>query len=222
MRKHWLLLLLTLVGCRSERHVYINDWLEADIKKPPAGIMQLLGPNTTITSRGRTIVSEPSVYYFNFGDTVAIRDVGPRGVVMVTHDGHETDLPCPNGMSVVPERFSGIDCWAGGIVENFAFTRYTTTGTVLSVRKAPKVVSDCGARARMDYMGYDQQGEPVVGYECTVDGRRMCRAIILAEEPKQLAEMTATSPDVNCGYLLRTEHQVNGLTDVQRWTLTGD
>ncbi len=211
---------MLVAGCRSERHTNITDWLDADVKKPPPGMIQILGPSTVVRYRGREVLSTDAVYYLDFNQTVALRDDPGHRVIMIRYDGVKTDITCPFGASVAPERFPGIDCWIGLTADDFRLIRYAASGQVIRDTGAPAQVKECGA-VRIGYLGYDQRGEPVAGYECMADGKRVCRAVTLEDTPQQLGEMVAPTQDVDCGYLLRTETR-RGWTDVRRWSLVGD
>ncbi len=209
-------LLLCLGACRTEHSVYLNDSLEATVKKPPSGMIQLLGPDTTVRYRGRTIISAPRLYYLNFNDAVALRDDGHRGVIMVRRDGTETDLAC-SGTALAPDRFPGIDCWDGSTTDDFSYIRYSANGEVVKKAVAPDKLKACG-RVRMGYMAYDQRGEPIVQYECMVDGARFCRSATLDDPPQVLDEVEAPTSSVDCGYLLRNQGH-RPASDVQSWSL---
>lgn len=212
--------MLLVSGCRSERHTNITDWLDADIKTPPPGIFQFLHASTVVRYRGHEVMSTDAVYYLDFNQTVALRDDPGHRVIMVRYDGTQTDLACPNGASLAPERFPGIDCWAGYTTDDFRFIRYAASGQALEDRGAPAAAKECG-RVRIGYMGYDQRGVPVVGYECMAEGRRMCRASTVEDVPQALAEREATTKDVDCAFLIKSEG-FRGLSDVRRWSLVGD
>ncbi len=211
------MVLVVLAGCRDERTFLISDWLEARVKSPMSGIVSI-SQAVTIKSRGETIVDAQEVYYLELGQSIALRDDGQRRVIVVDHDGHRVDLPCPDGASVAPERFPGIDCWAGHTSDDFAFTRYTANGRVIAKLGVPEVVKACG-RVRAGYLGYDARGEPVIAYECLSEGVRMCRATTLGDAPTTMGEIPATTADVACGYLLRTQGRPLG--GVKDWSRVG-
>ena len=79
----------------------------------------------------------------------------------------------------------------------------------------PAAAAGCG-RSRVSYIGYEESGEPVVGDECMSDGHRVCRAASLAAPERVLDERRASTPDVDCVYLLRTEG-ARRYTDVRQW-----
>jgi hypothetical protein len=211
------MVLLVLVSCREERSFLLSDWLEARVKSPISGIISV-AQSVTVISRGETVVDAQEVYYLSFGESIALRDDGHWRVIIVDHDGNRVDLPCPGGASLAPDRFPGIDCWAGGTSDDFAVTRYAANGRVLAKWGAPDTVKQCG-RVRMGYSGYDPRGEPVVGYECMVDGVRLCRATTLGDAPVPMGEIPASTPSVDCGYLVRTQGRPLG--GVKSWSRVG-
>jgi hypothetical protein len=211
-----LIALLALASCRSEHTVYITDWLQAEVKKPPAGMIQLLGHSVIVRYRGRTVVEAPSLYYLSVGQATAFRDDGRRGVIMVRQDGSETDLRCDGGASLAPERFPGIDCWRGWTTEDFQIIRYAANGEVVHTYGPPAKASACG-KVRIGYLGYESRGEPVAAYECIVDGTRVCRATTLEDTPQELGELRAPTTEVDCGYLVKNEGN-RRYSDVRSWT----
>ena len=192
----------------------LTDRLEATVKSGISGIISI-EPSVTVRWRGETIAEGREVYYLSFGQNTAVRDDAHRRVIMIDHDGNRTDLPCPDGASLAPDRFPGIDCWAGHNAYDFSITRYAGNGRVVSKLTAPTFVQKCG-QVSIGMVGYDPRGEAVIGYECMVDGARMCRATTLGDSPVDMGEIPATTASVDCSYLIRT--QGKPLSGVRSWS----
>lgn len=193
----------------------LSDELQAQVKTPPGGMIQLLGPSVTVRHRGRTLVEAAVLYSIDLDGAVALRDDVRHRVIVVRPGVEPAYLPCEGGTLLAPERFAGIDCWRGRTTADFALIRYAPSGAIAHTYGPPAAAAGCG-RSRVSYIGYEESGEPVIGYECMSDGHRVCRAAGLAAPERALDERRASTPDVDCGYFLKTEGE-RRYSDVRRW-----